>query len=201
MPRKISNEWTLKKLLQNTYAHDFSKTRYDYKIRDLVKAIRIEKVSVYDGKKLGEARTKFVVITRSTPQYAPYFTKKDSRGRPRTRQYRYKHEYQVTLQLDTLSLDVPFKGRVGAIGNWDFSNSGKSKKLKTGAIIEGTNIKRGLNGDFFFRCSYLWSKEGILFGRNYALTPPLSLNPDSIVFAPKHFLAVVQLLMERGILK
>lgn len=201
MPSKIKNDWTLRKLIQNTYSHQYSKNRFIYKIRDKVKVIRIEKVSVYNGKSPGQSRTKFVISTRSTPQYYPYYTKKDSRGRTRQYQLRYKHEYSVTIQLDTLSIDVPFKGRVGSAAMWDFSLAGKSRKLPNGKIVEGTNVLKGINGDFWFRCSWLWQKEGILFGKNYANGAPVKANPNMIVFAPKHFLAVVQYLMETGKLK
>ena len=201
MPKKIQNNWTLRKLIQNTYAHQYSRSRFVYEMRDMVKVIRVEKVSVYDGKNPGTARTKFVITTRSTPQYYPYYTKKDAWGRTRQRQLRYQHQYAVTIQLDKLSIDVPFKGRVGAVGTWDFSKRGSPVKLPNGKIKEGTNYIKGINADFWFRCSWVWQQEGILFGRNYAKGAPIRVNPQQIVFAPKHFLAVVQYLMERGILK
>jgi hypothetical protein len=118
---------------------------------------------------------------------------------------KYRHQYQVVIQLDKLSIDVPFKGRVGSQGKWDFGPSGKARKIRQGRsikIIEGSNVTRGLNGDFFFRNSYLWKREGILFGRDWTNgQPPIRVNPNMIVFAPKHFLAVVEYLMNQGILK
>jgi hypothetical protein len=100
-----------------------------------------------------------------------------------------------------LSIDVPFKGRVGALGRWDFTPRGRSKRVN-GKVIEGTNVQRGLNGDFFFRCSYVWKKNGILFGRDWTNgQPPVRVNPNQIVFAPKHFLCCCEYLMNRGVLK
>jgi len=198
MPSPIQNNWTLAKLLQNTYRHQ--RNRFDYQIRDLVKVLRVEQVKVYDGKNPGEARTKYVIRTQSTPQYYPYLTKTDRWGRTRKRQFKYRHEYGVIIQLDRLSLNVPFKGRVGAVGMWDFGPGGKSRRVN-GMVIEGSNVKRGLNGDFWFREQFIWHKEGILFGRNYTNGPPRQVNPRNIVFAPKHFIACVQLLMMYGILK
>lgn len=205
MPSPIRNNWTLRRLINSTYQHQETRTRFDYKQRDLVRVIRIEKTDVYDGKQPGQARTKFTIRTQSTPQYSPYYTKRDSRGRPRKRQMKYRHQYQVVIQLDKLSIDVPFKGRVGSQGKWDFGPSGKARKIRQGRsikIIEGSNVTRGLNGDFFFRNSYLWKREGILFGRDWTNgQPPIRVNPNMIVFAPKHFLAVVEYLMNQGILK
>lgn len=204
MPSPIRNNWTLRQLINNTYAHQEFRKRFDYKQRDMVRALRIEDTKVYDGKAPGEARTKFIIRSQSTPQYAPYYTKTDSRGRPRKRQIKYRHQYQVTIQLDKLSIDVPFKGRTGSFGRWDFGPNGKAKKVKRGRtiqIIEGSNVTRGLNGDFFFRSSFVWKKEGILFGRDWTNGPPVKTNPKQVVFADKHFLACVELLMNRGILK
>lgn len=197
MPSPIENDWTLTKLLQNTYRYE--RSRFVYKLRDHVKGIKIEKVTVYDGRNPGEARTKYVIRTDSTPQYHPYFTKKDNRGRERSYQRKYHHQYQVVIQMDKLSMSVPFKGRVGADAKWDFSPAGASHKVGN-RIIEGKNVLRGINGDFFFREEYLWQKEGILFGKCYAKGPPSKINPLGIIFAPKHFIAAVDLLMRAGVL-
>jgi hypothetical protein len=207
MPSPLSNPggWTLRRLIQNSYSHIETRTRFKYQTRDMVKVIRIEKTDVYDGKNPGQARTKYIIRTQSTPQYWPYYTKKDSRGRSRKRQIKYRHQYLVTIQLDKLSIDVPFKGRVGSAGRWDFGPNGKVKKIKQGRnikIIEGSNTTRGLNGDFFFRCSYVWKKNGILFGRDWTNgQPPVHVNPKQIVFAPKHFLSCVEYLINTGKLK
>jgi hypothetical protein len=207
MPSPLSNPggWTLRRLLLNTYAHQETKKRYDYRTRDMVKVIKIEKTDVYDGKNPGQARTKYTIRTQSTPQYWPYYTKKDSRGRPRKLQIKYRHQYLVIIQLDKLLIDVPFRGRVGSLGKWDFGPNGKVKKIKQGRnikIIEGSNVTRGLNGDFLFRCSYVWKKNGILFGRDWTNgQPPVHVNPRQIVFAPKHMISCIEYLMNTGKLK
>jgi hypothetical protein len=117
---------------------------------------------------------------------------------------KYRHEYQVVIQLDKLSIDAPVKLRVGAQGRWDFGPGGKARKIGRGRnikIIEGSNVARGINADFFFRCSWLYHKEGILFGRDWTNRPPVVTNPKGILFLPKHALAVVEFLMNRGLLK
>lgn len=211
MPKALSTTWTIRKVIQNTRTHSETKNRFDYKVRDMVRAIKIEKVSVYDGKNPGEARTKFTIRTQSTPQYYPYYTPKDSRGRPHKRQFKYRHSYQVIIQLDELSIDVPFKARLGALGKWDFSPAGRAKIVKEKSprakkakrtLVESTNVLRGLNGDFFFRCSYVWKNNDILFGRDWTNgQPPRKVNPNEIVFFPKHVLAVCEYLMNIGKLK
>ena len=206
MPSPLSNpqSWTLRRLVQNTYAHMEFRNRFDYKQRDMVHAIRIEEIKVYDGKNPGDARTKFIIRSQSTPQYFPYYQKVDARGRPHKRQMKYRHQYQVTIQLDKLSINVPFKGRTGSQAKWDFGPNGKTKRIKHGRsikIIESSNYIRGINPDFWFRSQYAWKRAGILFGRDWTNGPPLKVNPRLVIFADKHFLACVQVLMERGYLK
>lgn len=170
-----------------------------------MKSITIQKVSVYDGKNPGEDRTKFVITSYSYPQYAPYYTGKDVRGRKIKYQRTYKHEYQVTIQMDSLSIDDDrIHLRTGADAKWDFSEKGKGKwvgKGRSKRFIEGTNIKRGINGDFFFRLSWIRKQAGLLYGRNYAGWFPKVTNPMGIQFLTKHELRVLQVLMDRGILK
>lgn len=198
MPSPISNEYTLRRLLLNTY--QYMRNRFEYSRRDVLSSIQVKKVSVYDGKKPGEARTKFIITSSSYPQYSPYFKRVDSRGRSRSKQRSYKHQYDVTIQLDTLSIDVPVKLRTGAAKAWDFGPGGKARKGVNGRIIEGSNVTRGLNGDFFFRLSNLYAEHGVLFGRDFTNGPATTTNPKKIMFLDKHCLHVVQILMERGIL-
>lgn len=198
MASPIRNDWTLRKIVQNTYAH--MRNRFEYKQRDVVKRIIVRKVNQYNISK-NQKRTTFEIISSSFPNYWPYFTKTDSRGRPRQYQRTYRHQYDVIISLDRLSIDVPFKARVGTDRKWDFSKKARASKDKRGRVIESKNVLRGINGDFFFRCSWLWRQEGILFGRNYADGKPNIVNPKSIIFAPKHLLGVVEQLMLQGILK
>lgn len=205
MPRSIRNKngWTIRKLVQNTYTH--MPNRFENKDRDVLKSIVIQKVSVYNGKEPGKDRTKYIITSYSYPQYRPYYTGKDVRGRAIKYQRTYKHEYQVTIQMDSLSIDDDrIKLRTGADAKWDFSAKGKSSTSGTGRskrIVEGSNIKRGLNGDFFFRLSWVYQQNGILFGRNFANGPPVKTNPHMIVFLDKHMIRALQTLIDRGVLK
>lgn len=205
MPRSIRNPegYTIRKLVQNTYTH--KRSRIENMERDVLKSIVIQEVSVYNGKEPGKDRTKYIITSYSYPQYKPYYTGKDVRGRKIKYQRTYKHEYDVTIQLQTLSIDDDrIKLRTGADAKWDFTSKGKGHWVGTGRnrkFIEGSNIKRKLNGDFFFRLSWLYSDKGILFGRNFANGPPLKTNPKMIVFLDKHMLHTIQVLMDRGILK
>lgn len=177
-------------------------SRYEYAERDVLKSIKIQEVSVYDGKAPGKARTKYVIQSFSYPQYSPYYTPRDSRGRPRRSQRTYKHQYSVTIQLDSLSLDSDrFKIRTGSDKPWDFSPRGKSRKDSRGRIIEGTNVKNEINGDHFFRLSWIRKQAGILFGRNFANGPPNNVNPHQIQFLTKHELRVLEFLVNSGVLQ
>ena len=206
MPYSIRNPrgLTLRILLNNTFV--YMKNRYDYADRDVLKRIVIRKVSVYDGKNPGEARTRYDIISSSYPQYPPYYmSNKTKWGHPRTKQRTYKHQYDVTIQLEKLSLDCDaFKLRTGADAKWDFTNKGKGYwqgKGRQKRWIEGSNIKRGINGDFFFRLSFLYAQAGILFGRNWAEWPPRKTNPKMLLFLDKHMLNTIRILVNKGILQ
>ena len=195
--------WTIRKLIQNTYTNMHS--RIEYKDRDVLKYVYLAKVSVYDGKKPGEAKTKYVIHSFSYPQYYPYYTKKDNRNRPRKYQRTYKHKYDVTIQMKTLSLDeTDIKIRTGSDCKVDFSKEGRGHftgKGRNKRYIEGNNIKKGRNLDFFFRLEYLYSYLGILYGRNWTNGPALKANPKNIVFLDKHALSVLEYLVNRGIIQ
>lgn len=197
MPSPLSGDYTLKQLIQNTYHHKPS--RIETMERDVLKSIIIEKVTVYDGKAPGKARTTYRIRSRSYPQYWPYYTKKDRRGRQRRYQRAYRHQYEIILQVDRLSINVPFKARTGSQAAWD--KNSKTRRDNRGRVIESDNYKKGINPDFLFRLEYLYSQHGILYGRNRAKYPPNQTNPNKIVFADKHLLRVIKELMNRGILK
>ena len=202
MPDSIQNAsgWTLRRLLQNTYFH--FPNRFEYARRDVLKSIRIKTVRVYGNLEPGQARTKYIIESSSYPQYAPYYTQYDSRGRPRSRQRSYKHYYDVTIQLDELSLDSDrVKLRTGADKKWRFGSDNRARKDSRGRVIEGTNQKLGINGDFFFRLSWVYREEGILFGRNWANGAPTKTNPNRVVFLDKHLINAVEQLVNRGILQ
>lgn len=206
MPRSIRNAQgiTLRKLINNTYI--YMKNRFDYSERDVLRRIVIRKVSVYDGKNPGEARTRYDIQSFSYPQYPPYYmSNKTKWGHPRTKQRTYKHQYDIIIQMEKLSLDCDaIKLRTGADAKWDFTKSGKGYwqgKGRNKRWIEGSNIKRGINGDFFFRSSYLFHEAGILFGRNFADGPPRKTNPKGILFLDKHMINTIKILVNKGLIQ
>lgn len=203
MPTPLSSKWTLKRLIQNTVY--YKKNRFEYVKRDVVKRITIKKIQVYNQKKPGEARTKYLIESKSWPQYPPYYIGFDKRGRRIKYQRTYYHEYDVTIQLNRLSINVPVKLRTGAIGMWDFSKKARVKVTKDRKgkrkIIESKNVERGLNGDFWFRLQWVYAQNGILYGRDYTTGPPKKVNPKYVVFLDKHMINTIKLLMEKGILK
>jgi hypothetical protein len=202
MPSPIRNNWSLKKLLQIT--QQYAPNRFDYRDRDVLRRIEIVKVHVYDGKRPGEARTTYKVRSSSYPQYYPYKTKTDSRGRQHTYQRKYKHSYEVTLQLDRLSVNAPVKLRTGASRKWDPAAKTKITRNRFGRIVsikESKNVLLGINGDFVFRLEWVYAQEGILYGRCWATTPPGTTNPVGVPFLDKHAIGVVTALMKQGVLK
>ena len=207
MPSKLEGNWTIKQLMDVTYR--YFRNRFRFMKRDVINSsIKIRKIEVYDGKVPGKARTKFIVETSSYPQYKPYFTGKDKRGRTIRYQRTYRHHYDTILQMDRLSLNVPVKYRCGANKRWIdrvSRNLMKSKKNPRGKYLSvgDFNIKtKGINPDFYFRVEYIAYLEGCLFGRPYAVgMPDTKTNKWGVPFLSKHAIWVVKTLMEKGILK
>jgi len=216
---------TLKQLLKQTYA--YVENRYEYRKRDVVKRIIIKKVQEinrHDIPKNPRTYTKYIIESKSYPQYPPYYTGKDSRGRSIQYQRTHSHFYDIVLEIDRLSLNTfNWKGRIGSGRVWVKSPSQnkiktiypKNRKRWSKERIEKHKKKapyldvgdynsqvKGINGDFIFRCAYAWHFHDHLWGRNYyGNVPARKMNPLNIMFAPKHFINVVDLLARQGILK
>ena len=60
---------------------------------------------------------------------------------------------------------------------------------------------QGINGDFRFRCAYVWKRYGHLYGYQHGSNLPANIrNPKNIMFFPKHFLRLIEILMNKGII-
>ena len=216
---------TIKQILQVT--QQYAPNRYIYRKRDVVKKILIKEVIEVERHDLeGEPRkrTKYVIESKSFPQYYPYFTQKDSRGRSRRYQRTTSHHYDINLEMDRLSINTYYwSGRLGSGKIWNTSppqsqikaiypankkrwsaqrkaaHKRKAKYLDTGDYNSQVN---GINADFIFRCSYSWWLHGHLFSRNYFGNVPAQVtNPQSIMFLPKHMINLIEMLLQKGILK
>ena len=186
----------------NTFSHAEVANRFDNKERDVLWSIRVEKRTVHEGTSAARTYEVFIVRSSSYPQYRPYITKENIRSG--SKQRRYKHQYDVTISLQRLSIDSPVKLRTGANRGWNFSEGARGQVVGRGPtrrVVESDNVLNGINGDFYFRLEWLYAQAGILFGRNYTNGPPSRTNPHHILFLDKHMLRVVEQLMARGILK
>jgi hypothetical protein len=174
MASPLKGKWTLKLLMKHSYALKEGRERYDNMRDDRVHSVRIEKTDVYGERQEGEARTKYTIFSLSE-----------------------NSSYLVTLQLDRLSLNVPFKARTGAGGLW--KNSKNQKAQENPKSLPYTAYR--ISPDFQFRLEYVFAEEGILFGRRWSKLPPVKTNPKKLVYMDKHFLSTVKYLMKMGILK
>lgn len=108
-------------------------TRFRNKERDVIKSITIKEVSQVDRHDLpGEPRVykKYSIESKSYPQYPPYFTGRDSRGRQIQYQRSVMHHYDVVLEMDELSLSTKnWKLRVGSGRKWQ--NHPSQNQVKT----------------------------------------------------------------------
>jgi len=114
-------DYTIKEVLQIT--DKYYPNRFTYKERDVVKRIVIKEVKEVQRHDIpGGPRvyTKYVIESKSWPQYYPYFTRTDSRGRRRRYQRSVAHYYDVIFETDRLSLNTKkWVGRVGSGKKWN----------------------------------------------------------------------------------
>jgi len=225
MATATNGPFTLKQILR--FTQQYVPNRFEFRKRDVVKSIRVKEVKVVERHDLpGEPRirTKYIIESKSWPQYYPYYTKKDAYGRKRSYQRTVAHHYDITLEIVKLSINTPeWKGRVGSGKKWDkkpnqtyIKTIYPENKARWTAVRKQSHKHRakyldvgdynsrvlGLNGDFLFRCSFAWWFNKHLFGRNYFGNVPADItNPQSIVFSPKHFINIIDMLMQKGILK
>jgi hypothetical protein len=200
VPEKIWTKWNINLLFQSTA--QVAQSRFEYAQRDCPPSvIQIQKITVYDGKSPGESRTTFKIVSRSWPQYFPYYTKYDNRGRSRTYQRTTFHEYLVTISLDALSLATPVKLRTGSDKKWIFDPNPALIRTKNNPLapylsVGDFNAKTyGINADHFFTQSYNRYVSGCLFGRNYAKYAPKNYK---IPFLMKHEINCLLQMMNRG---
>ncbi len=217
MPNIIEGKYSLEDALRITY--QYFNNRLDYRDRDVLKSIIIKQIKTLHPDRPKEPTVRYVIETRSFPQYAPYLKKGQRMQR------RIRHEYEIILEMDKLNLKTKnWKARIGSGKKWTekppqsqihsiyrenlktwSKERVKQHRAKTGLYLDvgdWNSRVSGLNGDFIFRCSYVYHKYGHHYGRNYyGFVPAQEMNPDNILFFPKHLLRVIEILMNQGILK
>lgn len=104
---EIKGTYSLRQVL--LFTHQAFGTRFFYEKRDVLKRIYVRKVIELFPDREGAPDIRYEITTRSYPQYKPYINK--MRGKV---QRSVHHDYDITLEMDELSMDTPFwKARVG----------------------------------------------------------------------------------------
>lgn len=190
----------LKDLIYGTYS--WFRSRINNQERDFLKVIEVKKVFTYKGGDTSEPSMKFVIQTQSTPQYAPYFRKTDSRGRVHLTQRKVHHHYDVTFSLKTLSVSAPVRYRCGSDCSVLFGPQYRSQFDKRGRMLkEDANVLRGRNWDFAMCLEWILDRDfNALFGRNWMKGAPDKRNPHHLPFLEKHGFTVAKFLVDRGII-
>lgn len=209
------------------FTDQFVPNRFDFKERDVVRRIIVKEVREVDVHHLpGSPRsnTKYVIQSKSWPQYYPYYRGRDSRGRTIAYQRTVAHMYDITLEMDRLSLNTRnWRMRLGSgkVWNlhppqsqikqiyrenrvrWDSKRQARHRATAPYLDVGDWNAQaQGINADFIFRQSFARWRHGHLFGRNYfGNVPAVVRNPDDIIFLTKHEINCVEMLMEKGVLK
>ena len=117
MSRNIDEgKFTIEEVFNLTKQSDFS-NRFDYAKRDRVRSIRIKKVHVYSEERPDRPSIKYIIQSRSTPQYKPYAPSRDDRGRYRKTQRSIHHHYDVTLVFGDEGMTLSTKKWKACVGS------------------------------------------------------------------------------------
>lgn len=226
MAHTIEGTYTIRQVLSFTKQTEF-KNRYKYAKRDKIYgSVRIKKIKYFDPDRLKAPIVKYEVTTTSVPHYPPYrYKQQGGKNAGRTRQRNIKHQYDITFETGRLSIDEKnWVIRLGSGKTWKYPPQSKIKSIyrKTRKRWNEDQIKKhkrkknlyldvgdynaryqGINGDFLFRCAYVYKKYGHLYGRQYgkaAIQKLTEKNPREIMFFPKHLIVFIELLIQAGIL-
>lgn len=203
---KHNPDITLRKLFLMTYDHPEYKNRIEFAERDcIIKSIKIKKVTTHS--KYRTPTHSLEITSTSFPNYAPYLKK------GKTKQRTTRHTYPITMSFffpkksdQTITMDTPVQLRTGKGGSWpnertlkNLNKRIKSKDKPRGKYIDLNDAvaqKYHINGDFYWRQSYIRSSLNCLPGRNYA---PASSTTK--LFLTKHEIAVLYAMAKQGVIE
>lgn len=118
MATTLEGRYTLRQVLAWTKL--YFPSRFENLKRDRVKYVRIKTITFFEKDRNKAPLRKYIIESRSTPQYYPYYKGKDRRGRLTRSQRKVKHEYDTTIELGELSLDTTqWKIALGTLKKWD----------------------------------------------------------------------------------
>ena len=219
--------YSIKQALAMTLRSKKFRTRFFNRDRDKVRLVSIQTVKSlnWHGKDR-QLSTYFEMQSRSVPKY---YTKA---MRKRVNFFgKITHTYDVFLKIDTLKVTEknwqaylgsarawqpnPPQDKIGSIyrknlAKWDAEKIRKHRKKRHPYVDVGDYNAQanGINGDFRFRCCFVYEKFGHLFHkRGIRLSAqeitkaPKITNPRQEFFLPKHLINLFETLIERGILK
>ncbi|HRT34007.1 MAG TPA: hypothetical protein P5023_06180 [Bacteroidales bacterium] len=220
-------KYTIKQAIVKTYkSHKFG-NRFDYKNRDSVRIIRVQKIHTMNWHgKTRQLSYYYEVVSQSFPKY---YTKEMRRKVSFFR--KIKHQYEIFLRCEKLSFNdsnwqvylgsarrwnpKPPQSQIATIyrenlKKWKPEEIKKHRKRKHPYIDVGdyNSQVNGINGDFRFRCCYVYEKYGHLFHkRGIRLSAieitkaPKITNSRQEFFLPKHIISLFETLINKGILK
>lgn len=219
--------YTIRQALAKTSKSLKFKNRFEYRERDSVRVIRIQKIHTMNWRgKNRQTSVYFEVVSQSVPKYY-----KKEQMRRVSFFGKIKHQYDVFFKINTMSIhDTSWQVYLGSARRWDSKppqdklvsiykenrekwdadKIRKHKKHRHPYIDVGDYNAQvnGINGDFRFRCCYVYEKLGHLFHkRGIRLSAmeitkaPRVTNKRQELFLPKHIINLFETLIKKGHLK
>ena len=218
MARRFTDEaLTLRQVWDLTYQN--KRNRFEFKERDVIKKVDVEEIVSLSIDRLDQPMKKFRITSYSYPQYKPYVNVK---GKKSKNQRTVRHQYDITLELESLNFDSRFFWRCGSQRKWPNKIPQKSiktirretmqrwkekypdprrlrqiiKRHKKNAsyLDNGDYISQeyGINGDFYWRIQPILYSKGMLFGRAWNKDIP----KDNKLFFDKHTINIILWLLK-----
>lgn len=218
MANVIEGTHSIRDVLLNT--KKYVSNRYDYRERDVLKRITVQKVTQLSPDRPDEPSVRYHIRTYSYPQYSPY---KQTKSKDAKKQRKVRHQYDTILVMDRLHIDTKaWKIRTGSTKTWIKKPPQKLVKTIYKETRQLWNKKRitrhkkkapyldagdynsqvkGIMADWIFRQAHAYWKAGHFYGNPRIGKRPSKLNKQNLVWFNKHQLRLIEQLMIAGVLK
>lgn len=136
----------LNTVFQHTY--QVYKNRFDYRDRDVLKTVKVQEIREYVQDRLNQPEVRYKITTSSYPQYKPYT---DVKGKRSKKQRKIKHQYDLVLVLENMTMDARFRYREGSQRKWPKYESAPWTKIKqlNSSVREKLQKKHGKNTEAY----------------------------------------------------
>ncbi len=150
-----NSAFTLRDIFRYTYSK--YRNRFEYKDRDVLRGVRVQEIREYQQDRLNQPEVKYKITTYSYPQYSPYDKVKGKRS---AKQRKIKHEYDIVLVLENMTMNARFMWREGSQRKWPKYKEAPWTKIKQlNATVKDKFVRRYGKGTAEYKAAVLKHKK------------------------------------------